>query len=345
MKSNTNERKQDALELKHKKAARQATRLCYYPQCTNKAIKSHILQENGILNQIADNGKFIEYAPETPFRQDGFYPAGVNASNMFTFNGFCSEHDNSIFKEIENGKTDFLKQHEQLLFAYRGLVNDLFKAEVVTDYFNKVFLDKNISDKRKEFYKVTRARRLFSKKDLQHYKMLIEKELWNGIATSNFTFYRFELPRIEIATSTIYGGAFYRTLDYNKISKLNPLSNEYIPVSKPIFINLIPRDNSLLMVLGHVISLTSIESIPVSKIPYLQQNEVLKLLSKILAKTETWGMSKALYDKWKLQGKIKKYFDFRHKWLAGSIQIIPPSGFINFNIFSNPNDFNLFRDI
>ncbi len=192
-------------------------------------------------------------------------------------------------------------------------MNDLFKAEVVTDYFNRVFLDKNISYQRKEFYKITRARRLLAKKDLQHYKMLIEKELWADTRTSNFKFYRFELPKIEIATSAIYGGAFYRTLDYNEIFNLKPLSGEYIPVSKPIFINLIPRENSLLMILGHAIAVDSIESIPVSKIPTLHQTEVFKLLSRILAKIETWGMSKALHSKWKSEGKMDQFFTFRHK--------------------------------
>jgi len=90
------------------------------------------------------------------------------------------------------------------------------------------------------------------------------------------------------------------------------------------------------MILGHIIALDSIESIPVSRIPTLHQTEVLELLSRILTKIETWGMSKALHDKWNLEGKMNQFFTFRHKWLSTS--------FNNPNTFDIPNNFNLFED-
>ncbi len=335
MKRNKEELKQDALEQKYINAARKAKRKCFYPVCPNYAINSHILQENGILNQIAINGKFMEYARATPFRRDGFVSTGVNASDMFTFNGFCSTHDASIFNEVENCQSDFVEPRHQLLFAYRGLLNELFKTQVVTDYFNKVFQDKNISYQRKEGYKKTRAKRLLALKETQYYKMLIEKELFDGVTNSNFKFYRFELPKIEIATSTIYGRAFHKTLDYDETFNLNPFSDEYIPVFKPVFINLIPREKSLLIVLGYVITTDAIESIPTNKISSLRENEILKLLSRILIKIETWGMSQSLHDKLKSQGKLAQYFMIRDKWISTSFNHPHP--------FDVPDDFNLFK--
>jgi hypothetical protein len=341
---NNYELKQDAIELKLINKARKAQRKCFYPECPNYAINSHILQENGILNQIAENGKFMEYSRNTPFNPADFRLTGINASEMFTFKGFCSTHDTSIFNEVENGMCNFVEHRHQLLFAYRGLLNDLFKAQVVTDYFNYVFQDKNISFQRKEMFKLNRAFRLRAVKETQYYKMLLEKELFNSSTKTNFIFHRFELPRIEIATSTIYASGVHEIFDYDEISSIDPTSDKYTPMSKPLFINLIPRNDSLVIIIGHPITTDSIESIPINNIAGLSENGILKLLSHILIKIETWGMSPTFHNKLKTQGKLDQYFAIRNEWLLNRHQLVPlplPKNYVPINYI--PEEFNLFR--
>ncbi|MGI4742177.1 MAG: hypothetical protein ACRYG7_44030 [Janthinobacterium lividum] len=100
---------------------------CHYPGCTHKAIGSHVLQENGVLDQIAEERHIIEYAPTALFNPEGFNRVGLGASNMMIFRGFCgsngNNHDESVFREIEGGACDFVKYRQQLLSSYRGLCN------------------------------------------------------------------------------------------------------------------------------------------------------------------------------------------------------------------------------
>lgn len=326
MRNPISEKQQDALELKLINAFILQNRTCLFPGCTKSAINSHILQENGILNLIATEGRFMQQRRGTPFRPVEFHPAGVNTNEMFTFKGFCNAHDTSIFKEIESEMLDFENYKHQLLFSYRGLLNDLFKTQVLKDYFNKVIHHEDIADWRKEKFAYHRAKNLLRWKDLQHFKYLIETEVWCNAKTNRFRFYLFRLPFLEIATSTIYGSAFFPAsmdLSYHSISKLNPISEEYRPVSNPIFINLIPQPDCFMFLLCHMTSLNVIEHIHVDEIAKFNHRQVYYLLSRILTRIETWGLSFKLFNDWKATGKIEQLMLVRNNWIQNRYQFVP----------------------
>ena len=122
-------------EMKLMEKVRNAQRICNHPACDKPAINSHILQENGILNRIADDKKtFMEYTPWSKFRPEELYPASINTNKMFTFQGFCNHHDSAVFKEIENGSLIFSFYKHNLLFSYRGLLHDLYRALISRDF-------------------------------------------------------------------------------------------------------------------------------------------------------------------------------------------------------------------
>jgi hypothetical protein len=111
------------------------SRKCYYPNCNEQAINSHILQKNGILSGISENGHI--YVLKTDFLNTGlfhFKKSGINVT--YTFKGFCKYHDKEVFKEIEDYEIDFDNYLNQLLFAYRTILNEKRKKEVLLDWYN-----------------------------------------------------------------------------------------------------------------------------------------------------------------------------------------------------------------
>ena len=58
----------------------------------------------------------------------------VGVNNVYTFPGFCSIHDSSIFKTIESIETlDLQDKEQQSLFAYRGLCQEIRRKEISTE--------------------------------------------------------------------------------------------------------------------------------------------------------------------------------------------------------------------
>ncbi len=350
------EKRYSQIELKIVDKVLKSDRICYFPGCSENATKSHILQENGVLNFIADKKKlFMEQSQPTPFRPLDFYAASINTSKMLTFKGFCNTHDCELFKEIENGQIDFHKHKHQLLFSYRGLLNDLYGAQVTKDVCNKALHDNRLVNNKlfinkKQIYEYERNRKQVKINDLLYYKMMFEKEINLERFVSNFKFYTFRLPKIDIATSTIYGGATilwvnsYLDLDYKKLIKIDPTANYFSPVSHPVFVNLIPQENSLLLILGHVNTVQEIESIPISMLANLDTSEILNLLGYILPKINCWGVSKQLYTIWKEEGKIEKLFDVRNNWLAKGLQRFSSSEHLHILESQNKPFINFFNN-
>ena len=300
---------------------RDAKRICNYPACNNPAINSHILQENGILNWIADDKKaFMEHTPWSKFRPEEFYPSSINKSKMFTFKGFCNYHDSTVFKEIENGNLNFSSYRHNLLFSYRGLLNDLYSALISRDFANKALYDNKLPDIWKDDYRKRRNREQLKINELTYYKWVIEQEILFKQHSQQFIFHHFSLPKLELATSTIYGGITiygakgYKEMEYTALRKVKADDPTYRPACHPIFINLIPGENDFSFILGHVKTLTEIEAIPVRDIDDLGQSDILGLLSQILPKLEVWGMSKKLYKKWKDEGKVDRLLNARASW-------------------------------
>src|SRR5579864_5104651 len=116
-------------EVKHtlttiRKRVRDAARICSFDNCDKSSIQSHLLQENGILNQIANKTKDVMELAIDVYKPGTFIFKPISIGQVFTFPGFCDSHDSSIFKEIEQEKIDHTSYRTQLLFSYRAIVNE-----------------------------------------------------------------------------------------------------------------------------------------------------------------------------------------------------------------------------
>ena len=71
-------------------------RICMFGDCKEIAIRSHVLQKNGILKEISEDNHLIQLMPANAFKitETGinqFKKIGIN--KVYTFMGFCNHHD------------------------------------------------------------------------------------------------------------------------------------------------------------------------------------------------------------------------------------------------------------
>lgn len=110
--------------------------VCAYGNCKREPIQSHVLQKSGPLKVLANSeGKVIERWSSKGFPRlindliksnnhqldQSYQLTPIKAAT--TFSGFCSKHDDEIFKKIETETVDPSDTEFAFLMAYRSLVN------------------------------------------------------------------------------------------------------------------------------------------------------------------------------------------------------------------------------
>lgn len=94
--------------------------------CTNQAIRSHSVQNSKVLELLACEGhvKGIKYNVEKDSSMSvKFEDIGRNRAS--TFEGFCSEHDQSLFHLIDTNTFDPGNQEHLFLTAYRSVAREV----------------------------------------------------------------------------------------------------------------------------------------------------------------------------------------------------------------------------
>ncbi|GAB2461259.1 hypothetical protein GCM10011375_12300 [Hymenobacter qilianensis] len=177
----------------------------------------------------------------------------------------------------------------------------------------------------------------------------MEQELWFGDHNQRFEFHRRVLPKIDIATSAVFGGAIRPVaITYLQAQAINPLHIGFTPLSQPRFIHLIPRATDLVSIVGYVkhSSQRKIKGVLISEIEELPDENFRKLISDIVVSIQTWGISESLYETWEHQGTITTILDAIESFVTGSQQLIslPTNGQTatdtepigTFNMFDTP---------
>jgi len=92
---------------------------CLYPnqnECSSKIVKAHAIQNNRILNKITENGMVITLDGTLHNIFQTSYTKGWGIATTFT--GFCSNHDKTLFQDIED--KEFMGSKKQIfLLTYR----------------------------------------------------------------------------------------------------------------------------------------------------------------------------------------------------------------------------------
>ncbi len=271
-------------------------RHCMFEDCQNVAISSHVLQKNGILKEISENNHLIELKPADPYKMEKegiseFKLVGVN--NVYTFPGFCSIHDSSIFKTIESSETlDLQDSEQQSLFAYRGLCQEIRRKEISLETLEDL-KDKIPPDVRYLFDSLHDGY-LDGLKNLTHFK----KEFENCIKNKNFYRFHFEtiqIPKIDVCISVPLNIGELEVRDENetydewKINKVIPFTTS--------FINVFPKGNFSYIIAGYHKDYTCKWTDNFNaRVKRNKKDRLFKEISDLLTlRLEFWAMSPKLF--------------------------------------------------
>lgn len=261
---------------------------CMCPNCNEHAINSHLLQRNGILNHVAENGHLYEmrgqYVYNLRYTNVLMEPQKVGINHAISFPLFCGKHDSSLFKSIEGNHIDFDDYRTQLLFSYRSICSEIRKKQFNIERFR--LLTEN-QDK----FDVLLGTKL-GICDLNTYKQLVEENL--NESDHKFTFLHLTYPFLPVYASGVTSNYF---IDEENNSYMEHIAIE--PMLDSIFINIIPQHESLEIIIGY-----SNDHIHKNLLNYIKSWENLsweKLQQQIWNlfehSIETWGISPSFYDK------------------------------------------------
>lgn len=289
---------------------RNKNRSCLYSSCSQNAIKSHVLQKNGILKQISENNHLIELKPAKPFEMHNkgisdFKKVGVN--NAYTFKGFCTTHDREIFEPIEkNNELNLQNPLQQTLFSYRGLCQEIRRKEIVIEFCRQMV--KIVPQDAKPMFKVLNDGHIDGYKNLNYFRKELELALQNN-KFKQFSFFTVKIPKIDLCISV--------PLNISELSNPEKLpyeewkNKQKIPFTTS-FINVFPyKQDSYFIAVFHKKYPCRWTIKMVKKLKKISYKKILKELSDLIVlRLEFWVMSPTIFSKIpnQLLEKYKKIF-------------------------------------
>lgn len=296
---------------KLRKRAKQAKRKCLHANCNETAIDSHLLQKKGIINQISENNHVWELGMNN-YKKDLFFFKRIGINDAFSFPGFCSNHDNKLFKEIEKETIDYSDYRTQLLFSYRAVMNEKRKKEIIIDSNNRILnsntLKLYLNDSSFQDLEQSNHGQKSGIKDELYYEKFFLSNI-NDSTRQDFMFLTFELPRTEVCSSAVFT---YETTD-----EINHMMRyESYKVDKPlteIYFNLLPATDKSIVIIGCLKERADICWKYIERIKSDSSNVSLKMISDILlCQVENWLCSNRLYQT-RLKAKEKEIIDITHE--------------------------------
>ncbi len=277
------------LEQYHKRQ-KSKNRNCLHQNCHNLAINSHLLQKNGILNNIATNGHVIQLSNPSFFsicsgKSQISEHKEIGVNQAFSLRLFCNNHDTSLFKPIEQTQIDFFDYQTGVLLSYRALCAEIRKKEVNVELFNWVQSQKNLyiadSDLINHFLQGTSI----GIRDLKYFKDCFENEiLCNYASQQRYKFEVFEYSYTSVCAAAI--------ITFENTDNLAVNIDPFV-IPPIIFINVIPYNNKTIIVCGyHVNYLDGNVQKFINSWRSLTDKEFQCATTKLIAgHIETWCMS------------------------------------------------------
>lgn len=303
--------------------AKNKTRQCCVAGCNEPAINSHILQKNGILSGISTNGHLI--TNETDFlKKELFYfkRAGINIT--YTFKGFCKQHDKQIFKEIEDYDIDFEDYRTQLLFAYRTLLNEERRKEVLIDWNILRLHDPILEQTEDKTYLKEEIRQYrLSGKDSEYYLNKMIQDLETG--SEQFVFKVRFLAKSEVCLASQF--TYETTREQDKYLVENGKEMELLT---DVFVSMFPLEDKTVLIMGYLKSMHEKCGDFVNYFFEIDENQLMGEISNLmLLRCEVWVCSENFYNL-----KIKPKESEINKIFRFAAENIDEDMKIDFNIFN-----------
>ena len=258
---------------------------CLIEECTEKAINSHILQKNGVLNNIESNGHIYEIKPIDVFKWNGrsfgsitaFKKIGLNQAHSYPT--LCNQHDTDLFLPIETHPLDFNDYQINLLFAFRTLLSMIRKEEIVkereTRTLNSATIKSNpnaVSALKRSEQNLVVFEELLKLRNDEFRKFKIDLESEN----KNFDFISLSYPLKEAYASSIH-------LSPNELESIYTNIFPYDDECKILIIY--PANSTDKWTHEYLDSWTSLSESELEK----------KLSTHLIMQCENWGISEKVY--------------------------------------------------
>ena len=112
---------------------KRAIKRCFYPEhseCSSKVINAHSIQNNkclSLLTERVDNNEGLYSFSKYSFLEDGRLQLELTGRKAAsTFSGFCTFHDQTLFKDIDNNDFDYSSK-QMFLYSYRAFAQAYHK--------------------------------------------------------------------------------------------------------------------------------------------------------------------------------------------------------------------------
>lgn len=270
-------------------------RVCLYPGCTQNAIGSHVLQRAGILSNITDStNHFYSIKKINLFEMNEskhFIVDKVGIKDGYKFPGFCSHHDDAVFKLVETHPINLESPIVQALFSYRTLCLELRNKEIELEIHDAIY--KTLKELRPtQFHYIDTEPIKLGIRDLQFFKSELEREVIKNKA-SKFIHKKVSFDEFKIcfsASLTIYDPNNPLTHEEDKYgrTKTTPLASSILNCfpyqGKSHIIVSMHKDYPCHWATGLTKSISS-------------TTDLGKILSDILTyRLEFWGIQPKLYE-------------------------------------------------
>lgn len=213
---------------------------CSCPDCTQSACKSHLIQKHPVLESIANSdNKLFQIEDNWEDARSGrndIYSLkcrGINDAMQYPL--FCSSHDTSLFQDLEKRNSLPASKVDCLLLAYRSACSVRLQEEHRLHLY-EYCMQKNPNDLHK-------AMLVNSKTFLKRMDAVIGN-LWKAIygEDDSYMFRMIAVPHLPVAASDCI-------VDEEDFEE-HLLEEEYTAPFNCYFINLIPGNDKLFLLLG-----------------------------------------------------------------------------------------------
>lgn len=261
---------------------------CVIPSCSAVAINSHLFQKQRVLREIAERGRVYVSTVDSFEREVRVKFVSKSIGKSVTVPLLCSEHDESIFKDIESGEIDFENQRHHILLAYRPMLNTVWEDRMVVkvgnesieSYCNKPV---NLAKEADKIFIGTLEQSLLLK---EHSLSLLEKDVFDG-SCDNFTFFYRKLPPLGVSATGIYGdinGPAYGAERWLGEGNCLVFGGVGLGCPASVFVNLITLENETVLSIGFLKIDEDIISDYIKNIRKCQDNELLEIISDLILK-------------------------------------------------------------
>lgn len=225
----------------HKKDFKKCYHSMYENNCSKEIISSHSISKSSSLKKIAEGGhiynhklnfyNFFDFNNSNPIHIIEPKKVGINEAS--TFYGFCKDHDNKLFKDIDIENIN-INEKTAFLLGYRGFVREYYFKELHAIEMNKLRDFIKIPDYLKPYFNQVNETFVASKKYLNK----IINKYFNIFKSEDYSSVKYLAFKFSNVPDILFAGAAPILYDFEGNNLENDINN-----LENITINAVAYDN------------------------------------------------------------------------------------------------------